>query len=373
MRPVLSLLLASSASMLAACGGGNEAADEPTAQASAAPSATAQATTSTVTLTQRIAAATSVATTAPACTALTTFYWEIGDKTGKLASGSGGKAPSVTPVTATTPLPVASASKWVFATYAVEKRKGVLSTSDVAFLNFTSGYANLNDCSSSSSVSSCLSEAGVMPGTTNGTYFSNRDGHFFYNGGHMQVLASQMGLGSDTNTPLATGISSVDGNLGLTYANPQVAGGAVMSANAYTAFLRNQLNGTYRYMPSQLGTHAVCTHTNGSDCPAAQFSPINESKPGTVNDISDERWHYSLGHWVEDDPTVGDGAFSSPGRFGYYPWIDKSKTYYGVVARYDPNGALSSPTHPPYYASAQCGRQIRAAWMNPTATAAATH
>jgi len=30
---------------------------------------------------------------------------------------------------------------------------------------------------------------------------------------------------------------------------------------------------------------------------------------------------------------VGDGAFSSPGAFGFYPWIDRTKTNYGVLAR----------------------------------------
>ena len=38
---------------------------------------------------------------------------------------------------------------------------------------------------------------------------------------------------------------------------------------------------------------------------------------------------------------AGDGAFSSPGLFGFYPWIDAGKTYYGVLARYDPTGASS--------------------------------
>ena len=64
-------------------------------------------------------------------------------------------------------------------------------------------------------------------------------------------------------------------------------------------------------------------------------------------------WHYSLGHWIEDDP-AGDGAYSSPGAFGFYPWIDTSKTLYGVVARIVLAGA---------YDSALCGAQIRKAWV----------
>jgi hypothetical protein len=67
-----------------------------------------------------------------------------------------------------------------------------------------------------------------------------------------------------------------------------------------------------------------------------------------------ESWHYSLGHWVEDDPKVGDGAFSSAGLFGFYPWVDASKTWYGVVARMAPAGALDS---------VDCGRIIRKAWV----------
>jgi len=66
-----------------------------------------------------------------------------------------------------------------------------------------------------------------------------------------------------------------------------------------------------------------------------------------------ENWHYSVGHWVEDASNASDGAFSSPGAFGFYPWIDKTKTYYGVIARSTPGGALES---------VYCGRQIRKAW-----------
>jgi len=54
---------------------------------------------------------------------------------------------------------------------------------------------------------------------------------------------------------------------------------------------------------------------------------------------------------------VGDGAFSSPGAFGFYPWIDRTKTSYGVVARNEMGGALTSVF---------CGRLIRKAWVTGT-------
>ena len=99
-------------------------------------------------------------------------------------------------------------------------------------------------------------------------------------------------------------------------------------------------------MRSVLGTHAVCT--NPDTCPAAVNAP---SPPG-------DSWHYSIGHWVEDDPLTGDGAFSSAGAFGFYPWIDSTKTVYGVIARETLSGALTS---------VKCGRLIRRAWQKGSA------
>jgi hypothetical protein len=103
-----------------------------------------------------------------------------------------------------------------------------------------------------------------------------------------------------------------------------------------------------------LGRAAVCT--NPQSCPReAVKTPIPET----------ESWHYSLGHWVEDDPQVGDGAFSSPGAFGFYPWISADKQVYGIVAREQRRGAMSDDSaDKPAVASVDCGREIRAAWMN---------
>jgi hypothetical protein len=69
----------------------------------------------------------------------------------------------------------------------------------------------------------------------------------------------------------------------------------------------------------------------------------------------DEAWHYSVGHWLEDDPTVGDGAYSSAGAFGFYPWISADKSLYGVISRKDVPGSGVD--------SIRCGRLIRKAWV----------
>ena len=85
-----------------------------------------------------------------------------------------------------------------------------------------------------------------------------------------------------------------------------------------------------------------------SACPTAVYSP------------SPLAWHYSYAHWVEDEPTTGDGAFSSPGAFGFYPWIDATKTYYGILARAVVGGGA-------YLESAMCGRLLRKAFVTGTA------
>lgn len=83
---------------------------------------------------------------------------------------------------------------------------------------------------------------------------------------------------------------------------------------------------------------------------------------------ANESWSYSIGHWVETDPAAGDGAFSSAGAFGFYPWIDAGKTWYGIVARKQtPQGQDTDRSLGEGYRSAQCGRLIRKAWMTGSA------
>ncbi|GAA0751936.1 hypothetical protein LRH25_15145 [Ideonella azotifigens] len=372
--------------MLAACGGGGDSStgSETAAATSGSTSGSnvdssaggavaaaegvseiAAATAAAPTLAQRKAAATKVAGKDASCTSLTPFYWEIGNATGKQASGTGGAVTSTNKApTATTLMPVASASKWVFASTVIEQTAGSLSANDVALLSMRGGYNNFDSCSNTGTVASCLKEPGRFGGT-NGDHIAAQDGKFSYGGGHMQVLGNARGLGPDNNSLLASALRSQRGmSNSMSYINPQLAGGLATTATGYASFLRQILDGSYASTAKSLGTQATCTHTNGSDCTTAIFSPINQSRPGGPNDISDERWHYSLGHWVEDDPTVGDGAFSSPGRFGFYPWIDKSKAWYGVLARTDSvNVNSTDPKKAPYNTSMQCGRKIRAAWV----------
>ena len=300
-----------------------------------------------VALSVRLQAARQTASSAQPCLRIQPFYWEIGAAQGPLVGATQGEQGPQRD----TPMPVASASKWIYAAYVVERRKGLLTAQDLAFLNFRSGYTRFRTCLPWQTVEACQ--------------FSRINGHgeqdpktvgvFDYNGGHMQKHAMLMGLGADDKNELAAdiraGLSALGQDWHWQYAQAQLAGGGVSSAADYARFLQGLIRSELA-LGNLLGHDPVCT--NPQQCPdAALHTPIP----------SQESWHYAIGHWVEDDPRVGDGAFSSPGAFGFYPWIDASKQTYGIVARHVRAGLLGSDAdHRPYLESVACGRSIRAAW-----------
>jgi len=318
-------LALASALMLASCGGGGSS----TSSEAPPPGPPTDA--------QRAAAAAATASSNVMCSLATlgTYYWEIGDASGVKASGSPFGGP-----TASTSMWVFSASKWLYAANVVQKR-GVLDV-DVPFLNFTSGYSEFGNapiCTGVPTVEGCLvGRDGQDPTTI---------GRFDYDSGHMQHhAANYMGLGPADDDALAADLNATVGNFGFGYTVPQLAAGVVATARGYAGFLQKILRGELA-IASALGTHKVCTNPDMPGCNAA-YSPES---------VANEYWNYSLGHWVEDDPTVGDHAFSSAGGGGFYPWIDASKTYYGILARERETESQAG------YHSAQCGRLIRQAWM----------
>ncbi len=238
---------------------------------------------------------------------------------------------------------IASSSKWIYSTYVLQKLGGVR-LGDVPFLNFTSGYvfpplkaAKEVLCGPGETVGECAADV-VQSGSANG--------NFFYGAGHFQYHAANvMGLSSLGASALTTEITSQVGAFDFTYLQTNLAGGVNASASGYAAFLRRMLRGEYA-MSSQLGNNKVC----GSAACAAGL--VLSPAP------SNEAWNYSLGHWVEDDPVVGDHAFSSAGALGFYPWIDSTKTWYGVLAR-----RAASPGGNQGVVSLNCGRLIRQAWV----------
>jgi len=318
---------------LAACGGGGGSAPAPAPSGPDLP-------------TRSQAAGATAQSANNACNALRPFYWEVGDKTQRQAGGSADGSGALS-YDADTQMNIASASKWLYGAYVAERRGGVLSAEDVQFLSFRSGYTNFgfSGCEPGDTVGSCLTRG------TNALRTNANIDRFFYNGGHMQVHANQaapgMTLGAMDNAALATEVRRVLGTeISLSYTQPQLAGGVRTSANNYALFLRKLLNNQLK-IAALLGSNATCT--NPATCATAVSTPV----PANLS------WSYSIGHWVENDTVSGDGAFSSAGAFGFYPWIDAGKNWYGIVARVDLAGSGAE--------SAACGALIRKAWLTGTA------
>ena len=314
------------------------------------------------TLAERTQAAQQTVSTNSNCTTIGDFYWEIGDVNGSLASGSVG-----TTYTASTEMDIASASKFIFGAYVVERFKNDLSQANAQALRMESGYVSFQYelCVTKTTVADCFNAQHIFPLTPPYKYnsdFTAADvGMFDYNGGHFQWYAATatdanpagLGLGSLDDADLASEIKNQLGQeISVAYSSPQLAGGAHMSAANYAQFLRKILSGGLA-LKNHLGEDPVCT-LPGTACPSAIYSPAEPYN-----------WHYSWGHWVEDDSTIGDdGAFSSPGAFGFYPWIDASKKYYGILARKVGTVDISQGTTvQAYKASVMCGRLIRAAFL----------
>lgn len=294
------------------------------------------------TLAVRQAAAAGAAQNHADCVAIQPFHWSVGDAGGRIAEASvGADAPQ-----ADTEMAIASASKWLYGAYVAQRRQGALTAEDVPLLNFTSGYTGFDICLPSQTVAECQSHQGAL--IRNGGFDAGEVGYYYYSGGHMQKHATLMGLGGDDNAALARHIGEALG-ITIAYSQPQLAGGVVASATTYGRFLQRVAAGRL-HIRSLLGSHAVCT--NPATCASAHASPI----AGALS------WSYSVGHWVETDPVSGDGAFSSAGAFGFYPWLDVSKTWWGIVARRAE--ASNDNDMRAGRASAMCGARIRAAWIS---------
>jgi hypothetical protein len=263
-------------------------------------------------------AALDTANTSASCKPLGNFYWEIGNGAGPLYGiprGSG--------VSATTVMPIASASKWLYAGAYVQARGYAnLSTDEKKRLNFTSGYIDENTVlcgDAGTTVSACYG-----PAYKNVTYRPLQNGRYFYNGGHMQKLALD-DIGARTGTGLVSVMDWVNNRLGTTLpesdSDVAVAGGFSGSAAHYRVFLMKLLNNQYE-LSSKLTVDAV---------PAWQGGPNVSFTPWTAGQA-----YYGLGHWIEGESVNGAWTVtghSSPGAYGFYPWVNAARNRYMLLAR----------------------------------------
>lgn len=311
--------------------------------------APATPTTGVIATDQRLRAASATANSGSnACADVRPFYWEIGSADGALASGSTGRTGAGRAVTSDTPMRFASATKWLYAGFVAQRRAGRLQAWDEHMLSLRSGYTHFAGCQPGQPVDACLAWQ------DNDQYEADADGRFFYGGAHMQKHASLMGLGALDAPALAAEMRQALGEdvaIGMAQARP--AGGATGTPGSYARFLRKLARGELALAPL-LGTASVCA--------SPQRCPQGEALSGPAP--AEERWHYSLGHWVENDPVAGDGAFSSPGAFGFYPWLSADHRLYGMLARDVGADDAETAGEGAGIASARCGRLIRRAWVS---------
>jgi hypothetical protein len=281
------------------------------------------------------AAAKKAALQTPECKKIAPFYWEIGDAGHVLAGDSvGGKYHR------DSKLRIASASKWIFAAYYLEKKNGVLNQHEKDLLRMLGGYQRLAifPCAFRDTVAACFharSNDKIYPATR---------GKFYYSGGDAQSLAVDLGLGALNAQKLGEEVSKgLKNKVQVEYVNLSLAGGARMQASQYVVFLQELMKGTY-LLKKFLGQEAVCADPDS--CPqTAAYSPA-KGHP----------WKYGYHHWVETDDKGRVDAYSSAGLLGFYPWLTADLKYYGIIAREhrDERAGLDS---------VMCGRQIRKAYF----------
>ena len=289
--------------------------------------------------------------------------------------------------TRSTSMVIDSASKWIYASYIAEIKattsngtSWTMPSRYVPFLHFTSGYVNMSDnCNyiDTPTVQNCLDASnGGTPAVANGTKSTADVGLFDYDSGHMEVLEagddpSLKGYmsGGDNNvvalaSEVATALSGKNVTTNFTFATPVTAGGIATTPGDYAAFLVGLIKSNtpllmhYFLLPTASDPYAVFTIPFDTTCVVSKGIPraLRAPLPSNVS------WHFGIVHWIEDDPHCGDGAYSSPGKVGFYPWIDSTRTYYGIVARYDTN-STGVGTTAPFYLSTVCGAAIRKAFM----------
>jgi hypothetical protein len=293
--------------------------------------------------------AAAAAANGPACSAARPFYWEIGNANGVLASGQVGVV-----YNRNTRMNLASASKWILGAYAYERYGGVPPAGVHDALRMLSGYKNFNQalCALAPTVKGCFNMIG------NNTQVPALVGKFFYSGGNSQYVARDaglLGLGDYTTAQLTAEIQLTLGTT-MEYQYPALSAGLEGSAAEYADFLR-------RLMKPPASGGLVMHDYLGYDTVPTQPCPSGHSGCAAGGTID---WSYGDHYWVEDNAVAGDlgggtilgpgdGAYSSAGAWGFYPWISADRQLYGIVAR---RGLLGTA----FRVSTTCGQAIRYAY-----------
>jgi CubicO group peptidase (beta-lactamase class C family) len=202
-------------------------------------------------------------------------------------------------------------------------------------MSFTSGLAPENRCTYDSSVT-----LGECATTISGTALASSPGtEFDYGSVHLAVAGrmAEVVTGKTWNELFA---QEIRGPLGLTtdivyYANPLqatgtdnplLAGGLIVSMREYERILhfvydKGVWQGTSLLAPGIFDTQTIEPYPDAT---------IGKSPGGNLR--------YGLTAWLEcSTPQTGCHQISSPGAFGFTPWIDRDAGYYAILGMQDMN------------------------------------
>jgi serine-type D-Ala-D-Ala carboxypeptidase/endopeptidase len=171
--------------------------------------------------------------------------------------------------------------------------------------------------------------------STPGTAFAYGNGHLEIAGAMAEIaggkLFSQL-FRDKVGTRLAIGqVSAIDFP---SAANPRVAGGGKSTGEEYAKML-----------DAVLGGRALNSLTTFQTDQTANVSFI--FRPPAVTTVGD--WHYAAASWRECNAIVWNATcaasrvVSSPGKFGWTPWIDFDNNYYAIITMEGDNALDSSP------------------------------
>lgn len=167
---------------------------------------------------------------------------------------------------------------------------------------------------------------------------------YFYGPHHMQVAAGMLDAADsgDFGTLFARYVTTPLGLANTSYAlqspaNPWAAAGGESTADDYAVIMRALFNGQ------------LITNLNNFFAPRT-LSAAKGEIPAAILANNGSQWEYAQGSWVECEfgtggtnyPTqcANDKINSSPGAWGFTPWIDRKNGYWAVIAtETKPNGA----------------------------------
>jgi serine-type D-Ala-D-Ala carboxypeptidase/endopeptidase len=164
---------------------------------------------------------------------------------------------------------------------------------------------------------------------------------FAYGNGHLEIAGAMAEIAGGkpfsqlfrdkVGTRLSLGpVSAIDFP---SAANPRVAGGGKSTGEEYAVMLDAVLSGR---------ALASLSTFQGDQTASVNFI----YRPPAVPAVGD--WHYAAASWRECDAPAWNAAcaasrtVSSPGKFGWTPWIDFDNNYYAIIAMEGDNALDSS-------------------------------